>query len=312
MRHPKCIHINDLLSNYESCPLILVTVILGKIMFFPIFLCTSLLAAVVWTVKCFHPKYIAGQSLSIGRIALSTLTLYDVNYAGTLPKGSFHFKFSACSIRFQFHIPTPSLPRWLTLVMEGVAYTSETGDISVDRVITTLWVFPVLFKQTAGPWANTQVDGVRVHIPNGKSTPSLVKTLRENLVSTLTCGDIFQLDDFGTKVSFVGLAESPDITTNDCKHLDTAEDDEQCQQTPPRTNSSSHSTSNDELRISSFVRGLHLYNNEGRIYTFGEVEAQFRRNWIDDRGSFVLVAKECRWVKVHEPHQRLKLTPAWA
>ncbi|KAI9069696.1 hypothetical protein FKP32DRAFT_1671173 [Trametes sanguinea] len=61
----------------------------------------------------------------------------------------------------------------------------------------------------------------------------------------------------------------------------------------------------DELRFSVLARRVHVNNTEGRVYTFGAVDAQMRRNWVDDRGSFAMVAEECRWVKVHFPFERV-------
>ncbi|KAK7680527.1 hypothetical protein QCA50_016308 [Cerrena zonata] len=193
------------------------------------------------------------------------------------------------------------------MVSEGVIYTSETGDVSVDRSSVTLWIFPVLFKQTAGPWVNINMEGVKIRIPNGKSTPHFVKQLRKNLVGTLVCGEIYRVDDFGTKIIFAGLTDRDAGAGNDNQH----DGNKRHQETSSDIHTSSRSQTKDELRISSFLRGLHLHNTEGRIYTFGEVDAQLRRNWTENRGSFVMVAKESRWLRVHWPYQRLKTIPTW-
>ncbi|KAJ2989490.1 hypothetical protein NUW54_g8766 [Trametes sanguinea] len=47
----------------------------------------------------------------------------------------------------------------------------------------------------------------------------------------------------------------------------------------------------DELRFSVLARRVHINNTEGRVYTFGAIDAQMRRNWVDDRGSFAMVAE---------------------
>lgn len=266
---------------------------------------TSFRAAILCVIQYFH--LFTSQRVSIGRISLSQLTLYDVKYAGTLYGGKYHPEFSVCSTHFQFHLLAPSLPRWLTMVSEGIVYTSETGDVSVDRSSVTLWIFPVLFKQTAGPWVNINMEGVKIRIPNGKSTPHFVKQLRKNLVGTLVCGEIYRVDNFGTKIIFAGLTDRDAGAGNDNQH----DDNKRHQETSSDIHTSSRSQTKDELRISSFLRGLHLHNTEGRIYTFGEVDAQLRRNWIESRGSFVMVAKESRWLRVHWPYQRLKTIPTW-
>ncbi|CAL1693940.1 unnamed protein product [Somion occarium] len=280
---------------------------------------------VVLTSYILHQR-LAGHSLAIGRISLPKLALYDVKYSGVLYGGTYHFTFTAESISFCFHIPTPTLPQWFTFTSEGIFYTSDTSDISTDNLSATLWIFPVLFRQTAGPWCNVQMDGLKLRVQNGKSTPYLIKRLRENLVGAIVCGEIFRMDDFGTKVSFMGLTESaveegdemtgpktkvPEGETVDC----IGSPEGKLQDGPPRMEKnlpqSFLPSDEDELRISAFVRGLHLYNTEGHVYTFGSVDAQFRRNWTADRGSFVMIAKECRWIRVHWPYQRIKVIPSW-
>lgn len=54
----------------------------------------------------------------------------------------------------------------------------------------------------------------------------------------------------------------------------------------------------DEVRISSYARGFMTNNKEGRMYTFEAIDAQLRRSWTENRGSFVMIAKESRWMRV--------------
>lgn len=66
----------------------------------------------------------------------------------------------------------------------------------------------------------------------------------------------------------------------------------------------------DEMRMSASTRGLHLNNREGRIYTFGKIDAQLRRNWTAERGTFVMVAEECRWIMV-PCRSQMDHVPSW-
>lgn len=61
----------------------------------------------------------------------------------------------------------------------------------------------------------------------------------------------------------------------------------------------------DEVRFGALARRVHINDKQGRICTFGSIDAQLRRNWAADRGSFAMVAEECRWVRVHFPFERV-------
>jgi len=163
-------------------------------------------------------------------------------------------------------------------------------------------------------------------------------------------GEIYRMDDFKTSVRFSGMSEAdveekaPDgsaaeaadgdvysgVQDGEVKTEDVGCDDDG----PPGTcvdsltgqhedskivqsgskdfrAQSDHPADQDEMCISAYARQLHLNNFEGRAYSFGAVDAQFRRNWTADRGSFVLIAKESRWVRVHWTFEREKTKSWW-
>ena len=64
-------------------------------------------------------------------------------------------------------------------------------------------------------------------------------------------------------------------------------------------------TDADELRFNLVARALHVADGTGRVYAFGAVESQLRRDWTADRGSFTLVAEDCRWVRVPFAFERV-------
>ncbi|KAG7452027.1 uncharacterized protein BT62DRAFT_926244 [Guyanagaster necrorhizus] len=41
------------------------------------------------------------------------------------------------------------------------------------------------------------------------------------------------------------------------------------------------------------------------MYAFGRLDAQLRRNWLDDNGSLAIIAGECRWIKLSYVAARL-------
>ncbi|TBU42550.1 hypothetical protein BD309DRAFT_174335 [Dichomitus squalens] len=59
----------------------------------------------------------------------------------------------------------------------------------------------------------------------------------------------------------------------------------------------------DEMCFSWLSRQLHIYNCDSRVYAFGSIDAQVRRSWSEDRGSFVMNAEELRWVHVPYPFE---------
>lgn len=272
--------------------------------------CSSALGVFAYLLWYLDIITIVKQRISIGRAELSRLTLHDIDYTASLLDEPKVLNCFIRSVQVRFHLPTPSLPRWFTLVSEGITYFSGTGSVSIETFSFTLWIFPVLFRHTAGPWVDVKIDGLKIQIPDGRTTPYFIQRLRTNLVNTLLRGETTRLDDFGTKLSFSGLTENtagPEANDDNHPHLTTVTNDcKRSQTTTPGLRAPSHSQSKDELRISSYLHGFHIHNTEGRIYTFGEVEAQLRRNWVENRGSFVLVAEESRWVRVHWPYQRLK------
>ncbi|KAF9819995.1 hypothetical protein IEO21_01657 [Rhodonia placenta] len=262
---------------------------------------------VIWTVVLVLTSYVLGRplgghALKIGRISPLLLTLHDVRYSGALYQRDYTYTFTATSLSVAFHLPRPSYPRWFTLSSHSLFYVSSTSDISVSTLDVTFWVFPYLARRTAGQWASVELDGFRIRVHKSNATPYWIQKLRQNVVTALLQGKIYRLDDFWTKVQFAGVSESfaPGRSVRRRRkgvHRDAP---------PPSTN-----TDTDELRISASARQLHLHNTEGRVYTFGVVDAQLRRDWDQDRGSFVLVVEEARWVKVHWLFQRTP-TPWWS
>ncbi|RPD64549.1 hypothetical protein L227DRAFT_518868 [Lentinus tigrinus ALCF2SS1-6] len=227
---------------------------------------------------------INGHKLSIGRFSL--FGAYDIKYKATVFSETYTFTFTAASLTWRFHLPSASNPRWCTLTCDSIFYNSTTGDISTASLETILWFFPVFFRQTAGPWANITIDGLRIRVHRSTETPYFIQRLRENLVGTFLTGEVLRADVFRTTFRFAGLSERPEEKPvgKYCTKPLTAHDD-------------------DEMSFAVLARGLHINNREGRIYTFGRIDSQIRRDWVRDRGSLALVAEECRWVHVPFPFE---------
>ncbi|CCL98894.1 uncharacterized protein FIBRA_00901 [Fibroporia radiculosa] len=314
---------------------------------------------VIWTVILIFASYIfrrplSGHALTIGRISPSTLTLHDVRYSGALYDHTYTYTFTSPSISAAFHLPNQIYPRWFTFTSKSILYTSMTADISVSKLDVTFWVFPYLFKRTAGPWLNVILDDFVIRVHKSSATPYWIQRLRQNLVAAILTGEIFRLDHGSARVQLAGISEKVDIGelkkcrsanqptssdySNDGSDADDGDDDthvssksgssnwddreretdfgnghakgEPCVKMPPRRPPPFEDMHTDELRVSAVAQQLHLYNAQGRVYTFQRVDAQLRRDWDTDRGSFVMIAEDGRWERVPWPYQR-EFTPWW-
>ncbi|CDO77301.1 hypothetical protein BN946_scf184753.g51 [Trametes cinnabarina] len=301
----------------------------------------------VWSYILNRP--VRGHRLQIGHFSWSSA--YAVRYEAVLYDKSYSFTFTSSAVSWRFHIPRADNPRWLTVTLYDVIYTSSTGDVSTTSLESVFWFFPVFFRFTAGPWMNVTIDGLRIRVQKSTATPYWIQRLRENLVGTFLTGEFLRADVFRTSVRFAGLSEhqedkpkgytdprsklSPEVPDGAVAESETgpqsSDDNEPCGCCAPngKLGSNGHATyahqeeadalacadeyktqplrpyDDDELRFSVLARTVHINNTEGRIYTFGRIDAQMRRNWVEDRGSFAMVAEECRWVRVHFPFERV-------
>ena len=301
-----------------------------------------LLCALAAVASLVLRRQVGQHILRIGKIVLLDLSLNDVHYSGTLYDQTYHFTFTSARLVLRFHWPTKFCPRWLTFRTKDVLYRSSTADISAGDLSVTLWFFPFLFGQTAGPWINVGIDDFRIRVFGSHATPKYIKLLRQNLVGTVLGGKILKLDDFGTSVRCSGFTESavesevdpdadgknehrekvPSTVPQDGPYHeklgdpDGAADEsiagenggfkDSSRKVPEKRSAEAVPYINreqDEVRISAYARGLMMDNTEGRVYTFGSVDAQLRRNWVANRGNFVMIAKESRWVRVPFSHE---------
>lgn len=291
-------------------------------------------------------RTIGKHRLSIGHISLWDFALHNVRYQGTLYHDTYHARFSCARAYVRIHIPRRPNPRWLTFTVEEVLYASETCDVSIAQLSVAFWFFPLLFRQTAGPWTNVELQDFRIRVMRSNATPYWVKLLRKNVVGAVIAGEILRLDDFGTTVRFQSVARDKEDDMENATDGKEAEAEGVLDGTAPIAESDDddgdgdccrvrtccgHSATldpifkkdrrletapfmsrdEDEVRLTVFARGLCLHNHEGRIYRFDSVDAQLRRNWTADRGTFVMVAEECRWVRIPWKYQMERVSSWW-
>lgn len=308
---------------------------------------TIILVLVSWLLN----RPLGGHHLQTGRGSVQGLSAYDVRYTGALYDEKYTYTFTAPCISIRFCRPTSAYPCWLVFTAHDLLYKSTTCDASLTRLDATFWVFPYLFKCTAGPWISTEIDGLRIRVHNSNDTSYWVQRLRQNLMRALLNGDIYRLDDVKATVQFAGVSqphvphrrevrtrerakEGPLSATlpvkscasggdysegseaacsdSDSDAIDANSDDDRKDCEADGSSPADHidppppflNREVDELRTTISVSQLHLHNPDARIYTFRTINAQLRRDWDSNRGSFVLVAEEGRWIRVHRPYQR--------
>ncbi|TBU58122.1 hypothetical protein BD310DRAFT_820081 [Dichomitus squalens] len=222
-----------------------------------------------------------GHRLSIGRLTLWTAR--DVHFEAALFSKTYRCSFRIPLIAWSFHIPRSVEPRWCTITLHDIFYKSPTGDISIGRFELVLWFFPVFFRQSTQPWGNVVIDDFRVLVFRSIQTPYYIHRLREKLVSALLTGDVMRCDMARTTCRFSGVSD----LVSDGRYTTV----------PMRT------SDKDEMCFSWLSRQLHIYNCDSRVYAFGSIDAQVRRSWSEDRGSFVMNAEELRWVHVPYPFE---------
>ena len=232
-------------------------------------LCCILIASLVFSACLF------GHTLRFGSIRLSSISDFTYCYYS-------HISISSSCVRVSLHIPRRSNPRWATLTVYDYEFKDSECHVSFTKVHVTFWFFPFLLRFTAGPLASVELHDFRLRVFSSKATPGWVEFLRRNLITTVLTGEMIRLDDFKTKVTFSTITGATDGFSG-----------------PVEKPGVPHGEEQDEIRVSASWEQWHILNNwQGRMYTFGKLDAQLRKSWVEERGSFVMIAEECRWTKV--------------
>jgi hypothetical protein len=218
------------------------------------------------------PTKLSRHKLLLGRIRLGSVHKLRYSFLDTF--------ISVSSIHIALHIPRPSNPRLATFIAYDYDYKDAECRTSIAEVRTTLWFFPVLFRVTRGPWFSVQLHDFRLRVHSSQRPPGWVQKLRRNLTTTVLTGELLRLDSFKTTVLLSGLTGAPNGSTSPIEKPGV--DDREPQ---------------DEIRVTGYGKGYQTRNWQQRTYTFDNVEAQLRRSWVENAGSFVLIAEGTRWTK---------------
>ena len=220
--------------------------------------------AVVSTVLYFSP-----YSVGIRRICFASVE-------------DFSFTSPSCTIAIHkillsLHRPCAEAPYWATITVDEYIYSDKESVVSIDKVIITLWFFPVFFRHTGGAWITTVLDDLCIRVFTSERTPRWITLIRDNIYYTILDGETFRLDYFKTRIQFSDPAGSMSDTGKTGLH-------------------SEGRRGGIQLRIQSSQ--WHMVNVKRRMYTFGDVDFSLHKNWINDHGSVLLSCRECRWTKM--------------
>ncbi|KAL0951922.1 hypothetical protein HGRIS_008576 [Hohenbuehelia grisea] len=230
--------------------------------------------------------------IHFGDIHLFPFTIDNLSFSqGTNSNKRVYF--SSNRVQVQFHIPRLHNPRWATFTASKCEYKDAGCHVSLAELRATCWVFPHLLRFTGGSLVSVDLDDFRLRVYTSRDTPGWVEALRRNLISTFLMGEYLRLDDLSTKVLFTTIAGAPSYDA------------------PVEKPGYVRGEEQDEVRVSLAASNWHIRGWNSRMYLFGKLDAQLRRNWVEDRGSFVLIAEECRWMRVKLEGERRKHSFIW-
>lgn len=232
-----------------------------------------------------------GHSIRISGIGL--LSLHGVRYSNRQRDVSIEIS----RLHFSFHVPRPMNPRWGTFTADRYEQKDPGCHFSLHKVEAVLWFFPVLFRFSGGPWMDVTLDDFKLRVWTSTNTPNWVQRMRRNLVSAILTGEILRFDSFKS-----GIAMSSMTSTGVADGQDSS--------APPEKPGVIRPDYEDDVRVSGTVDGYQCINWQKRIYSFGHLAVQLRRSWVDERGSFVMIAEKCRWTQVQSEERRQALVEA--
>ncbi|KZP15657.1 hypothetical protein FIBSPDRAFT_795274 [Athelia psychrophila] len=220
-----------------------------------------------------------GHSARIARIR--PLSLSGIHYSSKSTGTSI----SIDNVHLAFHLPRPSNPRWATLTVTGYEHKSSTCHFSLAELRSTLWLFPLLFRASAGPWMRIDLAEARVRVYRSAKTPEWVQRLRVNLVRAVLKGTLLRCDQFTTRLALSSVTGTRVAAGRDSS-------------APVEKPGVERPDVEDEVRITTDAREYETRNWLDRVYAFGLLQCQLRKSWVDGRGSLVLVAERVAWTKV--------------
>jgi len=237
-----------------------------------IFMLSSLIALLFTSAFFFLRRF--GHVVTVCRMTL--FTLQGLTY--TTPT----FSTSIDNLSLEWHWPRRKSPYWLIITCNKSDYKDAGCYISLDRGVVKMWFFPRYFRVTAGPWIEARLEGFTIHVTTSKRIPGYIDRLKKNIVHSVVNGETIRLHELKTKI-ILGEARE-DYPREDVDKAGVNEIEV-----------------HDKVRICMSTLQWHILAPwSSRMYSYDELVAELRRSWMADRGSLVLIAKDCRWTKIRD------------
>ncbi|KDR85505.1 hypothetical protein GALMADRAFT_365327 [Galerina marginata CBS 339.88] len=236
------------------------------------FAISSFLALLVTCL--FYLARFLGHDLRIRRINIFSLTADGLSYSSSTRSIGIE------KLGILFHRPRLQAPYWAIITAQNYELKDDASHVSLDQLQAKLWFFPVLFRFTGGPWIEATLDGFKIRIITSKNCPLWIERLRNNLIYTVLNGETIRLQSLKTKLFLSTITAAEGYNDEVYK---------------PGFN---EAETQDEIRVQCTASQWYISTWHGRMYSFGDLQAELRRSWVEDRGSFVMIAKESRWLKL--------------
>ncbi|KAF9535710.1 hypothetical protein CPB83DRAFT_842202 [Crepidotus variabilis] len=208
------------------------------------------------------------------------LHVFDLSVEGiSLVSPTYTLAIGKLSLRF--HLPTSRKPSWAVIVAEECDFKDADCAVTFLRGASTLWFFPVFFRQTSGPWITTSLDGFSVIVFTSENTPRWVQLLRNNMIYTILDGETIRLNNLKSRIQFSTLTGSKEGYNGQVEKPGLRPDEQ-----------------HDEIKLHLEVSQWHIVNVRRRMYTYGDVKALLRRNWAEDHGSLIVCSEGSKWTKM--------------
>lgn len=225
--------------------------------------------------------------------------------------------------KLDFNLKRPSRldPSWAVITISSYEYKDSACHVSMDFCLTKLWFFPVFYRFSFGPWIDVTIEGFVTQVNESRNTPPLLQRTRNHLAASTLNGETVRIGHMSTRFFFGRDVEVPVASMSEDEREDEGMEwnkqgmlsqnnglaQERAKMRTGKTLSGGTengrrktASERDDVRIRLTLEQWQMSTLNHRMYTFGEIQGELRRSWLDDHGSVVVIMKNVAWIKL--PH----------
>lgn len=252
-----------------------------------------------------------GKSVVVTDVKVNLGLIQDVKPHAYIEE-PYSYSLSTSQFEVRLHLPRPSDPYWAVVLASGNEYSDSLCHASLAAAQVKLWLFPVLFRFTLGPWASVNLDDFRVKVFTSRRTPRWIEKLRNTLVETALDGEYLNCVEFKTNAKLNVSGSSVQSARNeyyDAQAREGSSSDEDSSDSEGRYGPTPYIqmpvAGQDDIQFGFKANGWDIFNpGDIRAYSFGKIDAQLTRSWREDHGSFTMVVEESRWTKLPQLNEQ--------